>query len=189
MRIRVLQLLFSTLSTLGTSSTLARSVLVPILHSFFFFFLNVFFTFCLHSTDYGSIVPQPGIKAMPPAWKGKVSATGLPGKSPSHPSLSVCWSSVTQSCLFATPGTAACQASLSITVSRSLLKLMSIESVMPSNHLILCHPLLFLPSIFPHSRVFSNELALCIKCPKYWSFTFSISSSSECSGLIFYSIH
>ena len=66
---------------------------------------------------------------------------------------------------------------------------MSIKLVMPPNNLVFCHPLLFLPSIFPHSRVFSNELALCIKCPKYWSFTFSISSSSECSGLIFYSIH
>ena len=84
--------------------------------------------------------------------------------------------------LFATPWTAACQVSLSITNSRSLLKLMSIESVMPSNHLILCHPLLLLPSIFPSIRVFSNESVLRIKWPKYWSFSFSISPSNEYSG-------
>ena len=83
-----------------------------------------------------------------------------------------------------TAWTAAQQASLSITNSRSLLKLMSIESVMPSNHLILCHPLLLLPSIFPSIRVFSNESVLHIRWPKYWSFTFSISPSSENSGLI-----
>ena len=76
------------------------------------------------------------------------------------------------------------QAALSFTVSRSLLKLMSIELVMPSNHLILCHPLLLLPSIFPSIRVFSNELALGIRWPKYWSFSFSISLSNEYSGLI-----
>ena len=86
--------------------------------------------------------------------------------------------------LFATPWTAACQASLSITNSQSLLKLMSIESVIPSNHLILCHPLLFLPSILPSIRVFSNESVLCIRWPKYWSFSFSISPSNEYSGLI-----
>ena len=86
--------------------------------------------------------------------------------------------------LFATPWTAARQASLSITNSRSLLKLMSIESVMPSNYLILCCPLLLLPSIFPSIRVFSNESVLCIRWPKYWSFSFSISPSSEYSGLI-----
>ena len=85
---------------------------------------------------------------------------------------------------FATPWTAACQASLSITNSWSLLKLMSIESVMPSNHLILCHPLLLLPSIFPSIRVFSNEPVLCIRWPKDWSFSFSISPSNEYSGLI-----
>ena len=77
--------------------------------------------------------------------------------------------------LFATPWTAASQASLSITNSWSLLKLMSIELVMPCRHLVLCHPLLFLPSIFPSIRVFSNESSLCIKWPKYWSFSFSIS--------------
>ena len=86
--------------------------------------------------------------------------------------------------LFATPWTQALQASLSITNSRSLLKLMSIELAMPSNHLILCHPLLLLPSIFPSSRVFSNESFLCIRWPKYWSFSFSISPSNEYSGLI-----
>ena len=86
--------------------------------------------------------------------------------------------------LFVTPWTAACQASLSITNSRSLPKLMSIESVMPSNHLILCRPLLFLPSIFPSIRVFSNESALHIRWPKYWSFSFNISPSNEHPGLI-----
>ena len=86
--------------------------------------------------------------------------------------------------LFATPWTAACQASLSFTNYRSLLKLMSIETVMPSNHLILCRPLLLLPSIFPRIRVFSTESVLCIRWPKYRSFSFSISPSNEYSGLI-----
>ena len=89
--------------------------------------------------------------------------------------------------LFATPWTAACQASLSITKSHSLLKLISTESVMQSNHLILCRPLL-LPSIFPSIRVFSSESALRIKWPKYWSFSFGISPSSEYSGLISFRI-
>ena len=80
--------------------------------------------------------------------------------------------------------TAARQVSLSITNSRSLLKLMSIVSVMPSNHLILCHPLLLSPSIFPSIRVFSSESVLCIRWPKYWSFSFNISSSNEYSGMI-----
>ena len=86
--------------------------------------------------------------------------------------------------LFATPWTKAHQASLSITNSWSLSKLMSIDSVMPSNHLILCRPLLLLPSIFPSIRVFSSESALCIRWPKYWSFSFSISPSNEHPGLI-----
>ena len=86
--------------------------------------------------------------------------------------------------LFVTPRTAARQASLSIANSRSLPKLMSIESVMPSNHFILCHPLLLLPSIFPSIRVFSNESAPHIRWPKYWSFSFNISPSSEYPGLI-----
>ena len=89
---------------------------------------------------------------------------------------------------FVTPWTAALQASLSITNSRSLLKLMSIKSVMPSNHLILCCSLLLLPSIFPSIRVFSNESALRIRWPKYWSFSFSISPSNEYSGLISFTI-
>ena len=86
--------------------------------------------------------------------------------------------------LFATPWTAACQASLSITNSWSLLKLMSIELVIPSNHLILCRLLLLPPSVFPSIRVFSNESSLCITWSKFWSFSFSISSSNEHSGLI-----
>ena len=90
--------------------------------------------------------------------------------------------------LFAASQTAAHQASLSITNSQSLLKLMSIESVMPSNHLILCRPLLLLPSIFPSIRVFSNELALHIRWPMYWSFSFSINPSNEYSGLISFRI-
>ena len=90
--------------------------------------------------------------------------------------------------LFVTPWTAARQASLSITNSWSLLKLMSIESVMPSSHLILCHPLLLLPPIPPSIRVFSNESALRMRWPKYWSFSFSISPSNEYSGLISFSI-
>ena len=103
-----------------------------------------------------------------------------------------CWSStqfssvqsVSRVRLFATPWTAAWQASLSITNSRSLPKLMSIESVMPSNHLMLCYPLLLLPSIFPNIRVFSNESAFHIRWPKYWSFSFNISPSNEHPGLI-----
>ena len=91
--------------------------------------------------------------------------------------------------LFATPWTSACQASLSITNSRSLLKLMSIKSVMPSNHLTLCHPLLFLHSIFSSIRVFSNELTPHIRWPKYWSFSFSISPSNEYSGLISFRVN
>ena len=88
--------------------------------------------------------------------------------------------------LFATPWTAVCQASLSITNSWSLLKLMSFESVMSSNQLILCHPLLLPPSIFPRIWVFSNESGLHIRWPKYWSFSFNISPSNEYSGLIFF---
>ena len=86
--------------------------------------------------------------------------------------------------LFVTPWTAACQASLSITNAWSFLRLLSIKSVMLSNHLILCHSLLLLPSIFPSIWVFSNESALCIRWPKYWSLSFSINPSNEYSGLI-----
>ena len=96
-------------------------------------------------------------------------------------SLSCVW-------LFATPWTTACQAYLSITNSWNLLKLMSIKSVMPSHHLILCHLLLLLPSIFPSIRVFSNESVLPIRWPKYWSFSFNISSSNEHPGLISFRI-
>ena len=91
--------------------------------------------------------------------------------------------------LVVTPWTIAHQASLSFTISQSLLKLMSTESMMPSNHLILCHPLLFLSSIFHSIRVFSNELALCIGWPMYWSFSFSISPYNEYSGLISFRIY
>ena len=96
-------------------------------------------------------------------------------------SLSCVWLSVT-------PWTTACQASLSITISQSPPKPMSIESMMPSNHLILCCPLLLRPSVFPSLRVFSSESALCIRWPEYWSFGFSISPSNECSGLISFRI-
>ena len=90
--------------------------------------------------------------------------------------------------LFATPRAAASQASLSFTISLSFLKLMSIESVMPSNNLILCHSLLLLPSFFPSIRVFFSELALCISWPEWWSFSFIISLSKEYSGLVSFSI-
>ena len=90
--------------------------------------------------------------------------------------------------LFATPWTAARQASLSIPNSQTLLKLMSVKSVMPFNHLILCRPLLLQPSIFPSITVFSNESVLCIRWPKYWSFSFSISPSNEYLGLISFRI-
>ena len=100
-------------------------------------------------------------------------------------SLSVQFSSVTQLCpTLCDPWTTACQATLSIANSRNLLQLMSIESVMPSNHPILCRPVLLLPSKFPSIKVFSNESVLHISWPKYQSFSFSISSSSEQSGLI-----
>ena len=106
--------------------------------------------------------------------------------------LSNCFSNVVQSLsrvrLFATPWTAGHKASLSSTISRSLLKLISIESVMPSSHLILCRPLLLLPSIFPSIGVFSDESVLCIRWPKYWSFSFSIRPSNEYSGMISFRI-
>ena len=94
------------------------------------------------------------------------------------------FNSVAQSCLFVTPGTAACQVSLSITNSQNLFKLMSIESVMPSNNLIFCHPPLLLPSIIFSIRFFSNESVLHIRWPKYCSYSFSISPSNEYSGLL-----
>ena len=97
------------------------------------------------------------------------------------PSLSQVW-------LFETPWTAACQSSLSFTISRSLIRLMPIESVMPSNYLVLCCPLHILPSIFPSIRIFSNKLPLHIRWPKYWSFSFSISPSNEYSVFISFRI-
>ena len=128
-----------------------------------------------------------GIKPVFPALPVRFWTTGPPGKSwvlCQMNWLSVQFSSVAHSCpTLATPGTAACQASLSITNSWSLLKPMSIELVMPSSHLILCRLLLLLPSIPPSIRVFSNESVLHIKWPKYWSFSFNISPSNEHSGL------
>ena len=91
--------------------------------------------------------------------------------------------------LFATPWTAAHEASLSFTISQSLLKLMSIESVMPSNHLVICHPLLLLPSVFPRIRVFFSKSSHPIRWPKYWSFSFNISPSNEYPGLISFRIN
>ena len=130
-------------------------------------------------------LPDPGTEPRSPG----LQADCLPSEPAGSPSMCHQFSSVqlSHSVLsdFATPQTAAHQASLSITNSWSLCKLMSIESVMPSNHLILCHPLLLLPSIFPSIRVFSNESVL-IRWPKYWSF--SISPSSEYSGLISFRI-
>ena len=117
-----------------------------------------------------------------------MSTVGLRHATSSCDSYALCTSVSVQSLscvwVFATLWTAACQASLSITNSRSSPKFMSIESVMPSNHLILCRPLLLLPSIFPSIRVFSNESVLHIRWPKYWSFSSSISPSSKYSGLI-----
>ena len=123
-------------------------------------------------------LPDPGIKPRSPALQAD-SSTSEPPKKPHFSSVQ----SLSRVRLLSTPWTTACQASLSFTISWSLLKLMSIESVMPPNHLIFCHPLLLLPSIFPGIRVFSNELALCIRWPKNWSFSFSISASNEYSDL------
>ena len=162
-------------------------------HTLFFFFLAAPGLSCstwdfqcgmwTFSCSMWDLVPWPGIKPRPPA---------LGAQSVNHWTIREVPSSVANvvqllSCiqLFVTPWTAAWQASLSFTISRSLLKLMSIEVMMPSNHLVLCHPLL-LPSIFPSIRIFSNESALCIRWPKHWSF--SISSSNEYSGLISFRI-
>ena len=124
-----------------------------------------------------------------------ISPIGAPEKNMASNSSNLAWriswteepqiNSVAQSCqTLATPWTAALQASLSITNSRSLLILISIKSVVPSSHLILCCPLFFPPSIFPSIRVFSNESSLCIRWPKYWNFHFSISPCNKYSGLI-----
>ena len=123
--------------------------------------------------------------------KQTFKAVNIPIKTACIPKISVQFSSahsLSHVRLFATPWTAARQASLSITNSWRLLKLMSIELVMPSNHLILCCPLLFLPLIFPSIWVFSNESVLCIRWPKYRSFSFSISPSNEYPGLISFRI-
>ena len=114
--------------------------------------------------------------------------SGLPSPSPPPVLQFSSVQSLSHVQLFVTPWTAARQASLSITNSWSPPKPMSIESMMPSNHLILCHPLLLLSSIFPSIRAFSNKSALCVKWPKYWSFKFSISPSNEYSGLISFRI-
>ena len=129
--------------------------------------------------------PMEHIKRKRHSWTDSSLAHG--SQNLGHPTSKNCSQLVQSlSCvrLFATPWTAARQASLSITNSWSLLKLMSLESVMPSSHLILCCPLLLLPSIFPSIRVFSNEPVLLVRWPKYWSFSFSISPSNEYSGLI-----
>ena len=128
-------------------------------------------------------LPDPGIKVASPALAGGFFTIEPPGKLNTKYQFSSV-QLLSRIRLFATPWIAAHQASLSITNSRSLPKLMSIESVMPSSHLILCHPLLILPPIPPSIRVFSNESALHMKWPKYWSFTFSISPSKEHPGLI-----
>ena len=132
------------------------------------------------------------MEVMAPSSKTFVSIIGLIYNSSSTmPGIQQMFSSVqllSHVQLFATLWTAGQQASLSITNSQSSLKLMSIESVMPSNHLILCRPLLFRPAIFPSIRVFSNESVLCIRWPKYCSFSFSISLSNDYSGLISFRI-
>ena len=128
-------------------------------------------------------LPDLGIKPRSPTLQADALLFELPGK----PEQSQCFSNQFSHSVVsnsATPWTAACQASLSITNSQSLLKLTSIVLVMPSNHLILCHPLLLLPSVFPSIRVFSNESFHHIRWPMYWSFSFSISPSNEYSGLI-----
>ena len=131
-------------------------------------------------------LPDPGVEPVSPILAGGYSTTkpqGKPNNKVLRFSLEVSVQSLSPIQLFAIPWTADRQASLSITNSWSLLKLMSIELVMPFNHLILCHPLL-LPSNFPSIRVFSNESVLCIRWPKYWSFSFNISPSNEYLGLI-----
>ena len=132
-------------------------------------------------------LPNPGIEPGSPTLQADALPSEPPGNLPYNNKGSLLAISLVQLLssvqLFVTPLTAARQASLSITNSQNLPELMSIESVTPSNHLILCHHLLLLPSIFPSIRVFSNESALHIRWPKYWSFSFNISPSNEYSGL------
>ena len=140
-------------------------------------------------TDISTMAPfGPGAKSLSlpfsTIYSSHLSSIFSPGNRPM-----IAFSSVTQSCPpLCDPWTAACQASLSITISWTLLKLMSIKSVMPSNHVILCHPLLLLPSISPSIWVFSSDSVLNIRWPKYWSFSFSISPSKEYSGMISFGI-
>ena len=131
--------------------------------------------FLVHNNANQSHLPYPGTEPkslMCAALVSRFFATSTTWEAPDQSSVSLSVQSLSCVQLFVTPWTAARQASLSITISRSLPKLMSIVSVIPSNHLILCHPLLLLPSIFPNIRVFSNESPLHIKWPKYWSFSF-----------------
>ena len=137
---------------------------------------------CLPWGDLPNLETEPHLPVSP-ALQAYYLSLAPPGKPITHDQFSSV-QSLSRFQLLVTPWTAARRASLSITNCWSLLKLMSIESVMPSNHLILCHPFLLLPSIFPSNRVFSNESVLHIRWPKYWSFSFSISLSSEYSGLI-----
>ena len=146
---------------------------------------------CLGALDKGRMLaekllsegPNCGRGVLFPPIVGRTRRNGMKSSQGLKRTTSVSW--VAQSVwLFVTQWTTACQASLSITNSRSLLKLMSIKLIMPSNHLILCPPLLFPPSIFPSLWVFLNESVLRIRWPKYWSFSFSISPSNEYSGLI-----
>ena len=137
----------------------------------------------------GGGVGEWGVKSAQEVWSGDWTAPLRGGEHrwPLVETTGGCCS-VSKLRQFATPWIATHQVSLSFTISWSLLKLISIESVMPSNHLILCRPLLLLPSIFPSIRVFSHKSALCIRWPKYWSFTFNISLSNEYSGLISFRI-
>ena len=129
-------------------------------------------------------LPNPGIEPRSPTLQADALTSELPGKPLCNLPFSDSVQSPSRVWLFVTAWNAARQASLSIANSRSLLKSMLFESVMPSNHLILCRPILLLPSVFPSIRVFSNESALHIRWPKYWSFNFNISLFNEYSGLI-----
>ena len=133
----------------------------------------LFFFSCISSTK--NALWSENMTKLPCLWAANMQTV---------PSRVQCSASLSHGRLFVTPWAATCQASLSITHTWSSLKLMSIESVMPSNHLILCRPLLLLPSIFPSIRAISNESVLHIRWPKYWSFSLSISPSNDYSGLI-----
>ena len=130
------------------------------------------------SCSRGSFQPRDGTSVSCLSWTGRRGMISSPLVPPGKPSMPFVVQSPSRVWLFATPWTAGHQASLSLTISWSLPKFMTIESMMPSNHSILCHPLLLLPSIFPSIKVFSNESAFHIRWPKYWSFSFSISPCS-----------